>query len=216
LENSGIIFFLEVEREQEYRALLSKVIQGNEKIFTGNLQKVPENSLASDLLRGYEERIQTPGKASLCDYVIQISDHHIPLHQCNLKLRIRYLKLKIAILAARCPILLNVRTINATFPAFDLLLKYIYSDILPIPYPDAQGASSHEGNKKIIIYGNESLEIEKILLELRDLARQLQLPRLDSICELILRGTMEEGLLPQIGSSTLGVELLHASRRENE
>jgi hypothetical protein len=58
--------------------------------------------------------------------------------------------------------------------------------------------------------------MEKLLLEVRDLARQLELSRLDSICELLLRGCVEAESLPQISQGTLGHDLLRSTLLESK
>ena len=56
--------------------------------------------------------------------------------------------------------------------------------------------------------------MEKLLLEIRDIARQLELSRLDSICELLLRGCIEAESLPQISQGSLGHDLLSSLTTE--
>ena len=93
---------------------------------------VQDGSLGFDLLRGFEERLQNQ---SLCDFTLSVNNQSIPLHQ--------------VILSTRCPALLSANSLTASPKAVELLIKYLYSDVLAIPYSEAQGVKPHDGTFQI-------------------------------------------------------------------
>jgi len=151
-----------------------------------DMTRTTAQSLGSDLLKGLEEKFQ---RDVLADIEIKLEKGEVA-------------KAHRVILENRCPKLLELSQapIKYSAAAFDILLKYLYSDTVPIDFPTTKASPKSE-----VL---DTFATELLLRELKIIAKELEIIRLESLSAVLLDSLSHIFNTTEIPAATLETDLL--------